>query len=112
MGLFDQLRSVFRKTLGTAKYAIIVTQYERWSYSIGSEEQLHWAIIVRTGEDIFQSGPMYQVHLNRATGAWELSTLPKVIPEESAKCLGGLRVGTVRQRELKGLRRVSHPSTV
>lgn len=89
---------------------IVVAQYKRADYTVGSEENFHWAIIVLetiNGEEL--EGPCYQVfdrHYNDDRGVvWNLFHKP-VSLGRTDKCLGGVVIGTIKRKELEELDQV------
>ncbi|KAH9855449.1 hypothetical protein C2E23DRAFT_724361 [Lenzites betulinus] len=110
-------RQLLRHILRLEEYSIVVSQYERGCYSVGNEEQFHWAIVIITNENE-RKGYMYQA-VNKVSRTpeglgvvvWELSTSDEVSLEKSRRCLGAVRVGVVKQKELQDLHKaiVNHP---
>ncbi|KAJ3982789.1 hypothetical protein F5890DRAFT_1574418 [Lentinula detonsa] len=104
---FSTLKQIFSNTKET--YPIVIIQYERDGFSVGREDQLHWALIVITDEDE-KSGPCWQAfdrHYSDGRGViWELYDGKVVFPEHTMKCLGGVNVGSVKKSELKSLREI------
>ncbi|KAJ3745817.1 hypothetical protein DFH05DRAFT_1055928 [Lentinula detonsa] len=90
-------------------YPIVVIQYERDGFSVGREDQFHWALIVITDEKE-KSGPCWQAldrHYSDGRGViWELYDGKVVHPERTTKCLGGVKVGSVKKSELKSLKEI------
>ncbi|TFY77117.1 hypothetical protein EWM64_g6891 [Hericium alpestre] len=99
------LKKIF-KTDGDAAYPIAVVQYERDGYGIGTEEQLHWALVVLTGPGM--AGPAFQIFdrtYNDGRVVWNFfdGVLQLGI---ATKCLGGVCIGIVKQSELDEFRKV------
>ncbi|KAH9884920.1 hypothetical protein C8Q73DRAFT_796037 [Cubamyces lactineus] len=95
-----------RKLLGKESYPIVVSQYKRSNFGVGNEEDLHWAIVIMTDEDKLE-GRMYQavnrINDTRDGVTWDISTAEKVSLERSSRCLGGVCIGVVKQKELSTL---------
>ncbi|KAJ6492551.1 hypothetical protein C8R47DRAFT_1270830 [Mycena vitilis] len=86
-------------------YPIAIAQYERDDFTVGSEEKLHWAIIVLTNPTaleghIFQAidriysderGEQWERHYQAAGNA--------LVP----KCVGLAQIGAVKARDLQSL---------
>ncbi|KAK7682218.1 hypothetical protein QCA50_014805 [Cerrena zonata] len=87
---------------------IVIAQYKRADYSIGEEENFHWAIVVlekiAVGEEF--KGPCYQVfdrHYNDERGIqWNLFNKP-VSLDKTEKSLGGISIGTIKRKDLDEL---------
>ncbi|EIM79802.1 uncharacterized protein STEHIDRAFT_26097, partial [Stereum hirsutum FP-91666 SS1] len=94
-------------------YPIAVVQYERADYSVGNEEHLHWALIVITNEGDL-TGPCWQVvdrHYSDGRGVvWELFDGNEVRLKMTKKCLGGVKIGTVKDKDLEFFATVSAQS--
>ncbi|KAL4244584.1 hypothetical protein ABKN59_010893 [Abortiporus biennis] len=88
-------------------YPIVVAQYMRDDYGVGTEEELHWAIIVFT--DIgFQKGPCFQIfdrHFRDGTVKWVYFE-KDVYLHGTEKSLGGVTIGSVKESELEDLKKV------
>lgn len=95
------------------EYPIAVVQYERADYSVGNEEHLHWALIVITNEGDL-TGPCWQVvdrHYSDGRGVvWELFDGNEVRLKMTKKCLGGVKIGTVKDKDLEFFATVSAQS--
>ncbi|KAK7682216.1 hypothetical protein QCA50_014803 [Cerrena zonata] len=84
---------------------IVVAQYKRADYGVGAEENFHWAIIILEdiNEDAALCGPCYQVfdrHFNDERGVeWHLYNKPVTLGRTD-KSLGGVVIGTVKQKDL------------
>ncbi|KDQ58934.1 hypothetical protein JAAARDRAFT_68530 [Jaapia argillacea MUCL 33604] len=82
------------------KYPIVVVQYKRDDYGVGSEQHLHWALIIITKGN---SGPCFQavdrIYRDRPRKQWSAPYM-EVNIESTRKCLGGVQVGTVKHRDL------------
>lgn len=97
-----------------SNHYIVVAQYKRADYDVGSEEQFHWAIIVleEIGEGAILQGPCYQVfdrHYNDDRGVvWNLFN-KTIVLGKTDKSLGGVAIGTVKNKELDELDQVSRP---
>ncbi|KAJ3779390.1 hypothetical protein FB446DRAFT_630031 [Lentinula raphanica] len=99
------------------EHTIAVIQYERDGYSVGREDQLHWALVVVTSDESHDpAGPCWQVydrHYNDGTVIWELYDGHKVYLEHTTKCIGGVKVGSIKKSELKSLKEIlsaHHPT--
>lgn len=102
------MSKLFRRAFRLEEYSIVIAQYERGNFGVGTEEHLHWAIIVVINEEK-QEGRMYQA-INRPMNTphgpvvgWELSTSQNASLDKSHKCLGAVRIGIVKQKELEKL---------
>ncbi|KAI0791659.1 hypothetical protein C8Q75DRAFT_805274 [Abortiporus biennis] len=114
----QKLKSVFKTSKASSSspsepppldtsYPIIVAQYKRDVYGVGTEEELHWAIIVFT--DIAnQTGPSFQIfdrHFRDGTVQWNY--FEKVVQlYKTDKSLGGVIIGSVKASELENLEKV------
>ncbi|EED82780.1 predicted protein [Postia placenta Mad-698-R] len=87
---------------------IAVVQYERADYGVGTEEHLHWAILVQT-ERLNQDLPCFQVfdrHYSDSRGVqWHLFDRD-ISLLKMRKCLGGISIGSVKYSRIKVLREV------
>ncbi|EED80291.1 predicted protein [Postia placenta Mad-698-R] len=87
---------------------IAVVQYERADYRVGTEEHLHWAIVVQT-ERLDQDLPCFQVfdrHYSDSRGVqWHLFDRD-ISLLKMRKCLGGISIGSVKYSRIKALREV------
>ncbi len=105
---------LFRRLVGKERlYSIVVSQYIRGIYGLGDEEQLHWSILVLTNEQKLE-GRVYQILTggpqsmrNRTT--WELDIRDKVSLHKSFRSLGGVSIGSIRERQFDHLHRVCSP---
>ncbi|KAI0322763.1 hypothetical protein OF83DRAFT_426455 [Amylostereum chailletii] len=92
------------------QHRIAVVQYERADYSVGAEEELHWAIIVIT-DTTYQTGPAFQAidrhYTNTQEVVWSLFA-KDVNLGSTRKCLGGVYVGTVKASDLESLHQVGY----
>ncbi|OJT10168.1 hypothetical protein TRAPUB_13273 [Trametes pubescens] len=101
-----------RKLLGKERvYSIVVSQYIRVIYGLGAEEKLHWSIVVITDERNLK-GHIYQIVTGgpgsiRNGTTWEMTTSDKASLYKSSKCLGGVRIGSVREGQMDSLDKVS-----
>ncbi|KAI0781788.1 hypothetical protein C8Q75DRAFT_790029 [Abortiporus biennis] len=94
-------------------YPIAVVQYARDEYGVGTEEHLHWALIVLVDNEL-QRGPCFQVFepddskaLSDRSPSWELFHENVKLDFHGDQCLGGVIVGYVRQNELLNLQRIA-----
>ncbi|EIW61309.1 uncharacterized protein TRAVEDRAFT_95718, partial [Trametes versicolor FP-101664 SS1] len=88
-------------------YSIVVSQYIRVIYGLGAEEKPHWSIVIITDERNLK-GRMYQIVTGspgsiRNGTTWELATSDKASLYKSSKCLGGVRIGSVREGQMDSL---------
>ncbi|THH18338.1 hypothetical protein EW146_g2647 [Bondarzewia mesenterica] len=94
---------------------IVIVQYERDKYGVGTEEHLHWALVVFT-KAREQQGPCFQVvdrHYRDGRVEW-LSIDQNVTLGRTKKCLGGVHIGNVKRSKLGNLRELvaAHPPVV
>lgn len=105
----NKLRRLFSSNRNE-DYPIAVIQYERDGYSVGQEQHLHWALIVITNDD-GMSGPCWQAldrHYSDGRGiVWELYDGKVVRLMSTRKCLGGVKIGSVKKEELESMAKVS-----
>ncbi|KAJ3972422.1 hypothetical protein EV361DRAFT_970872 [Lentinula raphanica] len=83
------------------EHTIAVIQYERDGYSVGREDQLHWALVVVTSDES-QTPMILQLYDGH-----------KVYLEHTTKCIGGVKVGSIKKSELKSLKEIlsaHHPT--
>jgi hypothetical protein len=99
---------LFSKLLNRS-YPIVIAQYERDGFSAGSEEKLHWAIMVVTDTEelrghIFQA--IDRTYSNRPypNTVWERSYRdPSASLLKTTKCVGIAQIGSVKARDLDTL---------
>ncbi|THH14273.1 hypothetical protein EW146_g6047 [Bondarzewia mesenterica] len=94
---------------------IVLVQYERDEYGVGTEEHLHWALVVFT-KAREQQGPCFQVvdrHYRDGRVEWLLID-QNVTLGSTKKCLGGVHIGNIKKSKLGTLREVvaAHPPVV
>jgi len=87
-------------------YPIVIAQYKRDDYGVGSEQYLHWALIVMTSKEDL-GGHCFQAvdrHYSDGQGTvWELNYMAHVSLRNTQKCLGGVQIGSVKARKLDAL---------
>lgn len=90
----------------TKVFNIHVVQYERDDHSVGSEQHLHWAVVLLIDGD--SRGPCFQIVDRRfRDGRVEWSIADRDVDlRRTTKCLGGVTIGTIKERELNVLRTV------
>ena len=92
-------------------FSLVVMQYERADFSVGHEEELHWAIVaVSSNKSGIIVGAMWQV-INRKYSdgrglVWELSHRTQVELNKSSKCLGGVIIGSIKGKDVEMLNTV------
>ncbi|EED82804.1 predicted protein [Postia placenta Mad-698-R] len=103
------MASIFKLFTTDRQCKIAVVQYERADYGVGTEEHLHWAIVVQT-ERLDQDLPCFQVfdrHYNDSRGVqWALFDRD-ISLLKTRKCLGGVYIGSVKYSQIKALREVA-----
>ncbi|KAK7681483.1 hypothetical protein QCA50_015575 [Cerrena zonata] len=87
---------------------IVIAQYKRAEYSVGAEENFHWAIIVleKIGAGDGFEGPCYQVfdrHYNDERGIQWILFNKAVSLDRTEKTLGGISIGTIKRKDLEEL---------
>jgi hypothetical protein len=89
-----------------SSYPIVIAQYERDDYGVGSEQHLHWALIVMTSKEDLQ-GHCFQAidrhYSNRRGKVWELNYMSRVSLRNTRQCLGCVQIGIVKARQLDAL---------
>ncbi|KAJ7183781.1 hypothetical protein C8R46DRAFT_1344494 [Mycena filopes] len=85
-------------------YPLAIVQYERADFKAGSEEQLHWALMIVTKREkreghIFQA--VDRTYQGQSSATWTRSYLPKGSLLKTSKCLGLVQIGSVKARDLK-----------
>ncbi|KAI0042808.1 hypothetical protein FA95DRAFT_515521 [Auriscalpium vulgare] len=94
-------------------YRIVLLQYERDGYGLGTEEHLHWAFALLKPNQIH--GKTFQVFARQYSDerglVWESYLNRSVALDETRKCLGGVEVGVIAKRDLHKFHQViaGHP---
>lgn len=91
------------------EHPLVIAQYERTDFTVGNEEEFHWAIIVLTnGRD--QKGPCWQaLEYSYSDGrglVWRLVAV-EVRLTQTEKCFGGVRIGSIKPADLAIMDEVS-----
>ena len=97
-------------------YPIVIAQYKRDDYGVGSEQYLHWALIVLTSKEELEGHCFQAVDRHYSDGrgtVWEPHYTPSASLRKTTKCLGGVQIGSVKARKLDALVMLvrAHPTT-
>ncbi|KAL1661291.1 hypothetical protein GGF50DRAFT_90735 [Schizophyllum commune] len=101
----DSLSKLFG---GKSDLPLAVVQYKRDDFGVGTEENLHWAIVaVSSNKSGTIVGAVWQV-INREYSdgrglVWELSHRTQVVLNKSSKCLGGVIIGSIKGKDVEML---------
>ena len=104
----DSLSKLFG---GKSDLPLAVVQYKRDDFGVGTEENLHWAIVaVSSNKSGTIVGAVWQV-INRKYSdgrglVWELSHRTQVELNKSSKCLGGVIIGSIKGKDVEKLNTV------
>ena len=104
----DSLSKLFG---GKSDLPLAVVQYKRDDFGVGTEENLHWAIVaVSSSKSGTIVGAVWQV-INRKYSdgrglVWELSHRTQVELNKSSKCLGGVIIGSIKGKDVEMLNTV------
>lgn len=104
----DSLSKLFG---GKSDLPLAVVQYKRDDFGVGTEENLHWAIVaVSSNKSGTIVGAVWQV-INRKYSdgrglVWELSHRTQVVLNKSSKCLGGVIIGSIKGKDVEMLNTV------
>ena len=90
---------------------IVIAQYKRADFDVGSEENFHWAIILLSdiGEDATLRRPCYQVfdrHYNDERGVQWILFNKDITLGKTEKSLGGVCIGSVKGKDVAELDQV------
>ncbi len=94
-------------------YAIAVVQYERDDFSVGHEEQLHWAIAavisVKNQFEIEVHGWQIidRIYSDGRPKEWLLHYRGDAQLHKTFKCLGGVNIGQIEGKDIEKLNQVS-----
>ncbi|KAL1720401.1 hypothetical protein EV715DRAFT_197048 [Schizophyllum commune] len=96
-------------------FSLAVMQYERADFSVGHEEELHWAIVaVHTSDNDIKGYASWQaIDRHYSDGrpnpvVWELHYSPDVRLHQDAKCLGGVYIGQLKGQDVKKVNKLIH----
>lgn len=87
---------------------IVIVQYERNDYGVGTEEELHWALILLERGHSVSRGDCFQAVDRRYNGQdvqWTLFD-KQVDLRNTRKCLGGVCIGQIKESDVPNLRGV------
>ncbi|KAL1692606.1 hypothetical protein GGG16DRAFT_51002 [Schizophyllum commune] len=94
-------------------FSLVVMQYERADFSVGQEEELHWAIVATYTSDKSIKGYASWQAIDRHYSdgrpdpiVWELHSSPDVRLHQDAKCLGGVSIGQLKGQDVKKLNKL------
>ncbi|KAK7693544.1 hypothetical protein QCA50_003113 [Cerrena zonata] len=99
----NKLKELFGSTTSQEpSHSLVIAQYERADFTVGNEEEFHWALIVLTNVRE-QKGPSWQaLEYNYSDGrglVWRLVAADVGLPK-SEKCFGGVRIGTIKSEDI------------
>ncbi|KAL1731441.1 hypothetical protein EV714DRAFT_271678 [Schizophyllum commune] len=96
-------------------FSLAVMQYERADFSVGQEEELHWALVATqtNGNDIKGYASWQAIDRHYSDGrpdpvVWELHYSPDVRLHQDAKCLGGVNIGQLKGQDVKKMNKLIH----
>ena len=104
----DSLSKLFG---GKSDLPLAVVQYKRDDFGVGTEENLHWAIVaVSSNKSGVVVGARWQA-VNRVNPdgprvVWELEHRTQVELNASARCLGGVIIGSIKGKDVERLNTV------
>ena len=104
----DSLSKLFG---GKSDLPLAVVQYKRETFGVGTEENLHWAIVaVSSNKSGVVVGALWQA-VNRVNPdgprvVWELEHRTQVELNASARCLGGVIIGSIKGKDVEKLNTV------
>ena len=104
----DSLSKLFG---GKSDLPLAVVQYKRETFGVGTEENLHWAIVaVSSNKSGVVVGALWQA-VNRVNPdgprvVWELEHRTQVELNASARCLGGVIIGSIKGKDVEMLNTV------
>ena len=112
----NALKKFIRKTTTVtedeADYSIVITQYRRGTYTLGNEENFHWALMVVTNVER-QDGYIWQavnqiVLIGEGQGieVWQIDSGRDATLAKTLRCLGGVIIGRLRPDDLPTLKEV------
>ncbi|TFY74033.1 hypothetical protein EWM64_g9979 [Hericium alpestre] len=95
--------SQFVAKVTNQQYPLVLAQYKRDDFGIGTEQHLHWALLVVTDSKHI-SGPCFQAvdrtYQDARGKKWSAHFAPAASLMAMDKCLGAVQIGTVKHREL------------
>ncbi|KAI5887669.1 uncharacterized protein SCHCODRAFT_02671654 [Schizophyllum commune H4-8] len=96
-------------------FSLAVMQYERADFSVGHEEELHWAIVAvhSSDNDIKGYASWQAIDRHYSDGrpnpiVWELHYSSDVQLNKDARCLGGVYIGQLKGQDVKKLNKLIH----
>ncbi|OSX62468.1 hypothetical protein POSPLADRAFT_1057081 [Postia placenta MAD-698-R-SB12] len=102
------MKSVLRAFRADKDCKIAILQYQRAEFGVGTEEHLHWSILLetealerRTDLRCFQA--VDRTYGDERGKQWELFD-GKVSLVRTRKCLGGVYIGTVKESQIASMR--------
>ena len=107
MTLISTMLSTLSKLLPDKEHDIHVVQYERADFGVGSEEELHWAIVVLPpGKPKGRSFQVIDRYYQDERGVqWNLHDQTEDL-RSTRKCFGGVRIGRVKGGDVDDLYKV------
>ena len=104
----NKLRGLFG-TSTNQEHPLIIAQYEQADFTVGNEEELHWVLVVLTNAQELK-GPCWQAiaynYSDERGTRWQLVSV-EVGLSDSEKCLGGVRIGSIKPEDLQVMEEVS-----
>lgn len=104
----DSLSKLFG---GKSDLPLVVVQYKRDEFGVGTEDKLHWAIVaVSSNKSGTVIGAVWQV-VNRVYSdgrgiVWSMHHRSEVELNASSKCLGGVIIGSIKGKDVEKLNTV------
>ncbi|KAI5887668.1 uncharacterized protein SCHCODRAFT_02680727 [Schizophyllum commune H4-8] len=101
----DSLSKLFG---GKSDLPLVVVQYKRDEFGVGTEDELHWAIVaVSSNKSGTIVGAVWQV-INRVYSdgrgiVWSMHHRSEVELNASSKCLGGVIIGSIKGKDVEKL---------
>lgn len=107
------MKSVLRAFRADKDCKIAILQYQRAEFRVGTEEHLHWSILLETEAlerrtDLRCSQAVDRTYGDERGKQWELFD-GKVSLVRTRKCLGGVYIGTVKESQIASMREVCIP---
>lgn len=104
------LNKLFKK--GT-QCEVAIVQYERDDYSVGHEEQLHWAVVAVVSKDESEiKAAVWQImdrhYSDGRPSEWSLSHVPTMPLNKTMKCLGGVIIGVMERKDIDSANKLIH----
>ncbi|KAI0634294.1 hypothetical protein C8Q77DRAFT_1055788 [Trametes polyzona] len=94
-----------------SQHPLAIVQYERAGYSVGREEELHWAIVAVTShkDEGNIKGPVWQVmdlHWNDGRPVEWRQHHADIGLNKTMKCLGGVYIGEIARKDVDKLSQI------